>query len=65
MTNSADNSTAATVWLREVRHGLASLPGSVRDDILAELDSHIAERVEAGAALRRRQRGGAPTQKPC
>ena len=50
MTNSADNSTAATVWLREVRHGLASLPGSVRDDILAELDSHIAERVEAVAA---------------
>lgn len=50
MTSSADNSTAATAWLREVRHGLASLPGSVRDDILAELDGHIAERVEAGTA---------------
>lgn len=35
-------------YLRRVRAGLASLPETVREDVVAELRSHIADRVEAG-----------------
>lgn len=35
-------------YLRRVRAGLASLPETVREDVVTELRSHIADRVEAG-----------------
>lgn len=35
-------------WLRELRLALAALPGDVRDDILAETQSHLEDRVAQG-----------------
>jgi len=39
-------------WLRRMKWALASLPESERDDIIAETNAHITERVAEGTPLR-------------
>ncbi len=42
--------TSADAFLRKVRQGLASLPPAEREDIIAELRSHLLERQSRGVA---------------
>ncbi len=42
--------TAADVFLRKVRQGLASLPTAEQEDLVAELRSHVLERQSQGSA---------------
>jgi hypothetical protein len=55
-TTPASNQTAADQralhgYLRELRWALSTLPSADRDDIVAETESHLLDRVEGGMAL--------------
>lgn len=46
-----NNDPALSAYLRELRWALAGLPANDRDEILAEVESHLLDRVEQGVTL--------------